>query len=257
MVAVICCPALHASATAVPPRGVAMPAVDAVIRQAIVEGIPGAVLIVGHDGQVIYRKAYGERALEPRREEMTVDTIFDVASLTKVIVTTTAVMQLVEQGKVRLNDPVAKYLPEFAQNGKEDITLRQLLTHYSGLEPDLDLKTPWEGKETAYKMAFAEAPAAAPGSGFVYSDINFITLGALVERVSGEPLDVYTERHIFVPLKMTHTRFAPPAVLRAKIAPTQYDENEKMLRGIVHDPSARRMGGVAGHAGLFSTGDDL
>jgi uncharacterized protein YbbC (DUF1343 family)/CubicO group peptidase (beta-lactamase class C family) len=233
-------------------------AVDAIIQQAIHDGnIPGVVLVVGHNGKVMYRKAYGSRALEPRREPMTLDTIFDMASLTKVIATTTAVMQLMEQGKVRLNDPVAKYLPEFAQNGKEDITLRQLLTHYSGLAPDLDLKAPWEGKETAYRMAFAEAPEQPPGSEFTYSDINFIVLGALVERVSGETLDQYAVRHIFAPLKMTHTRFVPPATWRAKIAPTQYDENEHMLRGVVHDPTARRMGGVAGHAGLFSTGDDL
>jgi uncharacterized protein YbbC (DUF1343 family)/CubicO group peptidase (beta-lactamase class C family) len=247
---------------AVPTRAVALPVVDAVIQNAISDGsIPGAVLVIGHDGQVIYRKAYGARSLEPRREPMTLDTIFDLASLTKVIVTTTAVMQLVGRGKVRLNDPVAKYLPEFAQNGKADITVRQLLTHYSGLEPDLDLKTAWEGKETAYRMAFAETPQDAPGSKFAYSDINFIVLGALVERVSGETLDEYATRHIFVPLKMMHTRFVPPLSLRAgwigKIAPTQYDENEHMLRGVVHDPTARRMGGVAGQAGLFSTGDDL
>ncbi len=236
-------------------------AVDSVIGQAIAEGIPGAVLIVGHDDKVIYRKAYGSRALEPRREPMTLDTIFDIASLTKVVATTTAVMQLVEAGKIRLNDPVAKYLQEFGQNGKQDITVRQLLTHYSGLEPDLDLKTPWEGKETAYRMAFAETPAQPPGSAFTYSDINFIVLGALVERVSGQSLDAYAAQHIFAPLKMTHTRFVPPLTRRAgwleKIAPTQYDENEHMLRGVVHDPTARRMGGVAGHAGLFSTADDL
>jgi uncharacterized protein YbbC (DUF1343 family)/CubicO group peptidase (beta-lactamase class C family) len=233
-------------------------AVDAVIDHAIQDGnIPGAVLVVGHDGHVIYRKAYGLRAIEPRHEPMTVNTIFDLASLTKVIVTTTAVMQLVEQGKVRLNDPVAKYLPEFAQNGKQDITVRQLLTHFSGLEPDLDRKTPWEGKDTAYGMAFAETPQDAPGSKFTYSDINFIVLGALVERVSGETLDEYAQRHIFVPLKMTHTRYLPPAAWRSKIAPTQYDENEHMLWGVVHDPTARLMGGVAGHAGLFSNADDL
>jgi len=241
---------------AVPTR--AFPAVDAVIQNAISDGsIPGAVLVVGHDGQVIYRKAYGARALEPRREVMTLDTVFDVASLTKVIVTTTAVMQLVERGKVRLNDPVAKYLPEFARNGKEEITVRQLLTHYSGLEPDLDLKTSWEGKQTAYRMTFAETPADPPGSKFSYSDVNFIVVGALVERVSGETLDEYAMRHIFLPLKMTRTRYLPPAAWRMKIAPTQYDEHERMLRGVVHDPTARRMGGVAGQAGLFSTGDDL
>jgi uncharacterized protein YbbC (DUF1343 family)/CubicO group peptidase (beta-lactamase class C family) len=232
--------------------------VDSIIEQAITDAnIPGAVLVVGHDGAVVYRKAYGNRALEPKPEAMTLDTVFDLASLTKVIATTTAMMQLVEQGKVRMNDPVAKYLPEFAQNGKEDITVRQLMTHYSGLAPDLDLTTPWEGKNTAYELAFVEPPETTPGSGFVYSDINFITLGALVERVSGETLDEYAPKHIFAPLKMTRTRFVPPASWRAKIAPTQYDENEHMLRGEVHDPTARRMGGVAGHAGLFSTGDDL
>jgi len=232
--------------------------VDAIIRQAITDGnIPGAVLVVGHDGKVIYRKAFGERSLEPKHEPMTLETIFDLASLTKVIATTTAVMQLMEQGKVRMNDPVAKYLPEFAQNGKDDITVRQLMTHYSGLAPDLDLTTPWEGKDTAYKLAFVMPPEQTPGSTFVYSDINFITLGAMVEKISGDPLDVYTTKHVFAPLKMLHTRFVPPSLWRPRIAPTQYDENEHMLRGVVHDPTARRMGGVAGHAGLFSTGDDL
>src|SRR4051812_29614303 len=181
---------------AVPKPDVQLGAVDSIINQAIADGnIPGAVLIVGHNGKIAYRKAYGSRALEPRREPMTLDTIFDLASLTKVIATTTSVMQVVEQGKIRLNDPVAKYLPEFAQNGKEDITIRQLLTHYSGLAPDLDLDTPWQGKNTALQLAFVEPPETTPGSGFVYSDINFITLGALVEKVSGESLDVYTARH--------------------------------------------------------------
>src|SRR5262252_686181 len=233
-------------------------AVDSIIGQAIADGnIPGAVLVVGHNGRVIYRKAYGHRALEPRRELMTLDTIFDLASLTKVIATTTAVMQLMELGKIRLNDPVAKYIPDFAQNGKDDISIRQLLIHYSGLAPDLDLETPWEGKQTAYQLAAVVPPETTPGSGFVYSDINYIMLGELVERVSGETLDVYTARHIFTPLRMTHTRFLPPVIWGPKIAPTQYDEKDRMLRGVVHDPTARRMGGVAGHAGLFGTADDL
>ncbi|MFZ0731869.1 MAG: exo-beta-N-acetylmuramidase NamZ domain-containing protein [Candidatus Sulfotelmatobacter sp.] len=251
----LCLPA-HSVSSQIP--AVRLSGVDSVIQQSIADGnIPGAVLVVGHNGRVVYRKAYGMRSLEPRREVMTLDTIFDLASLTKVIATTTAVMQLMEQGKIRMNDPVAKYLPEFAQNGKEDITVRQLMTHYSGLAPDLDLTTPWEGKDTAYQLAFVEPPETVPGSGFVYSDINFIMMGALVERVSGETLDAYTAKHIFTPLKMLHTRFLPPASWRPKIAPTQYDENDHMLRGVVHDPTARRMGGVAGHAGLFSTGDDL
>ena len=215
------------------------------------------MVLVGHDDKVIYRKAFGHRSLEPRRELMTMDTIFDIASLTKVVATTTAVMQLFERGKVRLNDDVAKYVPEFAQNGKEDITVRQLLTHYSGLPPDLDLQTAWQGKETAYKMAFEAIPQQSPGSGFLYSDLNFIILGALVERVSGMTLDQFTKANVFTPLKMVHTRFLPDAAWRPRIAPTEYDEHGAMLRGIVHDPTARRMGGVAGHAGLFSTADDL
>src|SRR5882762_175368 len=232
--------------------------VDSIVERAILDGqIPGAVVLIGHNGQVAYRKAFGSRALEPRREAMTVDTIFDLASLTKVIATTTSVMQLVERGKIRPNDTVAKYLPEFGQNGKEDITVRQLLTHYSGLAPDLDLTTPWQGKQTAYRMAFADKPETPPGSGFVYSDINFIVLGALLEHVSGETLDHYSTAHVFTPLKMARTRYLPPPAWRAKIAPTQFDDHNHMLRGEVHDPRALRMGGVAGHAGLFSTADDL
>jgi uncharacterized protein YbbC (DUF1343 family)/CubicO group peptidase (beta-lactamase class C family) len=231
---------------------------DAIVREAIEDKqMPGAVLLVGHNGQVVYRKAFGNRALEPRRESMTADTIFDIASLTKVVATTTAVMQLAEKGKIRLNDPVVKYISEFGENGKDEITVRNLLTHYSGLRPDFDLDPPWEGREAAFRLAFAEKPAYPPGSQFVYSDTNFITLGALVERVSGSPLDAYCAKHIFVPLRMMHTRFLPPPAWRAKVAPTEYDEHGKMLRGVVHDPRARRMGGVAGHAGVFSTADDL
>ena len=237
--------------------------VDPIIADAIREQkIPGAVLLVGHGGSVVYRKAYGSRALVPRREAMTLDTIFDLASLSKVVATTPCVMKLFEQGKIKLNDPVARYLPEFSQNGKDDTTVRQLLVHYSGLREDLDLKDKnspdkWQGKDTAYKMAFAEKPAFPPGSRFLYSDINFITLGALVERVSGEALDVYAAKNIFQPLGMSHTRYRPPAAWKSKIAPTEYDDDHVMLRGVVHDPTAQRMGGVAGHAGVFSTADDL
>lgn len=256
---VLCCaisPAYSAEAPkpTAPPR---LAVLDSIIQDAIHDGqVPGAVLLVWHNGQVVYRKALGNRALEPRREPMTVDTIFDIASLTKVVATTTAVMQLVQKGEVRLNDPVVKYIPEFGQNDKDDITVRQLLTHYSGLPEDLDLKEKWEGHDTALRMAYAETPQFSPGSRFLYSDINFITLGALVEKVSETTLDKYCRTHIFGPLGMTHTTFLPPASWKAKIAPTEYDD-QRMLRGMVHDPTARRMGGVAGHAGVFSTVDDL
>lgn len=231
---------------------------DAIVESAIQDGqVPGAVLLVWHDGQVVYRKAFGDRAIEPRREAMTVDTVFDIASLTKVVATTVAVMQLVQRGEVRVNEPVAKYLPEFAQNGKEDVTIRQLLTHFSGLPEDLDLTQTWQGRDAALQMAYAEKLVNPPGSRFLYSDVDFIVLGALVERVSEMSLDQYCRQHIFTPLGMAQTRFLPPPSWLMKTAPTQFDEQNRMLRGVVHDPTARRMGGVAGHAGLFSTADDL
>ena len=219
--------------------------------------VPGAVVFVGHDGHVVFHKAYGNRFTIPAPSAMTEDTIFDMASLTKVIATTTAVMQLYQQGRFRLNDPLSKYLPEFAANGKEDITIRQIMTHYSGLPPDLDLSYPWTGKQTAYDMAFAVKPERPPGTAFRYSDINFIMMGALVEKLSGMTLDAYTAKYVFAPMGMDHTRFLPPDSWRADIAPTQYDEDHHMLQGVVNDPTSRRMGGVAGHAGLFSTANDL
>jgi uncharacterized protein YbbC (DUF1343 family)/CubicO group peptidase (beta-lactamase class C family) len=231
---------------------------DSIVETAVKNhDIPGAVLVIGHHGRVIYRKAVGERSLEPTHSPMTVDTIFDLASLTKVVCTTTAAMQLVDTGKLRLNDPVSRYIPEFAQNGKGDIAVRDLMTHYSGLPPDLDLTTPWLGREVGYSMAFAATPVVPPETRFIYSDINFITLGSIVERLSGVPLDSYCAQNVFVPLGMAHTRFRPPAEWLSQIAPTEYDEHGQMLDGVVHDPTARRMGGVAGHAGLFSTADDL
>ena len=190
---------------------------------------------------------------------MTVNTIFDMASLTKVIATTTAILQLVEQGKIVLSAPVADYWPEFKGNGKEHITVRELMTHYSGLPPDLELKPEWSGYETAMKMIVAEKPMVPPGTRFLYSDINYETLGELVRRVSGEPLEVYCAKHIFKPLGMKDTGFRPAASLRKRLAPTQHQHGTtgKMLWGEVHDPTAYNMDGVAGHAGLFSTADDL
>jgi len=233
-------------------------AIDAIMERAVADGnIPGGVVLIGHNGKVVYRKAFGSRSLEPTREPMTVDTIFDLASLTKCIATTTSMMKLIEDGRVRLNDPVSAYLPEFAQNGKQDITIRELMTHYSGLAPDLDLKAEWQGREAAFRMAMQQTPQYPPGSRFVYSDINFETLGFLVEKITGKPLNDFAAQNVFVPLGMKDTRFLPPTEWLPRIAPTQYDEHNQMLRGVVHDPTARRMGGVAGHAGLFSTADDL
>jgi len=229
---------------------------DAVIAEAIQnDEIPGAVLLVGQGDKILHRKAYGSRALVPRAEAMTVDTIFDAASLTKVVATTSAVMKLFEEGKIRLNDPVTKYLKEF-QGGKSDITVRHLLTHFSGLRPDLDLKPAWSGYETGVQKALHDKPMMEPGVRFVYSDINFILLGEMVRRVSGKPLPDYVREKVFLPLGMKDTMFQPPASLRPRIAPTEQVDGV-VLRGVVHDETTRFMGGVAGHAGLFTTADDL
>ena len=232
--------------------------VDAVVQHAIAAGhTPGAVVIIGHQGKVIYRKAFGNRSTDPTVEPMTVDTVFDMASLTKVIATTGSVMRMVQLGQVKLNDPVARYLPEFGPNGKQEITIRQLMTHYSGLRPDLDLKPDWTGQLEAFRLASLEKPIYPPGSTFVYSDINFIVLGELVQKLSGMTLNRYAETFIFTPFGMNNSKFLPPQNWFPRIAPTAKDEKTGiLLRGMVHDPTARNMGGVAGHAGLFSTADD-
>ena len=233
-------------------------AMDSVINDAVSTAeIPGAVVAVGHNGRIVYEKAYGSRALIPVREPMTVDTIFDAASLTKVIATTSSVMKLLEQGRIRLADRVTTYLPEF-QGGKSEITVRQLLTHFSGMRPDLDLQPEWSGYQTGIQKAVIDPPAAPPGTRFTYSDINFILLGEIVHRVSGKPLDEFARDQIFRPLAMDHTTFRPPAAWFANIAPTEIPApGQPPLRGVVHDETTRYMGGVAGHAGLFTTAGDL
>jgi len=233
-------------------------ALQAITEQAIRAGdIPGAVILVGHNGRIVHRQAYGDRALVPQREAATVDTIYDVASLTKVLATTPALMKLVEQGKLRVTEPVVTYLPEF-QGGKSDITVRDLLTHMSGLRPDLNLEPSWSGYATGIGKALIDKPIDPPGTKFVYSDINFELLGEIVRRLSGKPLDEFAREVIYQPLGMRDTEFRPPASLIPRIAPTEMDAaTGKPFRGVVHDPTARYMGGVAGHAGLFSTADDL
>ena len=295
--------------------------ITTLVEQAIAaKKLPGAVVLVNHDGKTVFEQAYGVRkyAGEPElegkpspAEPMTVDTIFDMASLTKCLATATAVMQLVEAGKVDVDAPVVKYLPEFGVNGKDKVTVRELLTHYSGLPPDVNLKDAWglakPDKAEGIRRAMESSLDSVPGTKFVYSDINYITLGALVEKVSGQRLDVYAQELIFRPLGMAHTRYLPFGndcgisvgkqpwtgdkgapitescgldILSGKLlpnswnhqewipnaAPTQHDDQgtketnprfDELLRGRVHDPTTRRMGGVAGHAGVFSTADDV
>ncbi|MDT7808344.1 MAG: hypothetical protein QOJ70_2157 [Acidobacteriota bacterium] len=247
--------------------------IDAAVNDAIEKKeLPGAVVLVARRGGIVWRKAYGSRALLPRREVMTADTIFDLASLTKVLATATSIMILVERGKVRLSDTVSRYIPELKGEGREKLTVEHLLTHRSGYAPDFDLSEQWSGYDEMLKRLYKEPLRNAPGTRFVYSDINFIALGEIVRRASGQTLDEFSRKNIYEPLGMRDTGFRPRAELMPRIAPTENvrgvksylggvgatgSEGERMLRGEVHDPTANRMGGVAGHAGLFSTADDL
>jgi len=291
--------------------------VSTLINDAIAASkLPGAVVVIGHDGKVVFHQTYGSRKLagEPGldgspapAEPMTEDTIFDMASLTKPLATATAVMQLYEQGMVQFDDPVQQYLPDF--NSANDpqrakVTVRMLLTHTSGETGDVELKDSWglDGADKAEGIhrALTTPLESGPGEGFRYSDINYILLGALIENITGEAEDVYVQQHVFAPLGMEETRYLPPdkacgpytkrgaaiawdptaqeqvachagtwsTDLLSRIAPTARDEEGRadpsrnpdldyLLRGTVHDTTARRMGGVAGHAGVFSTAHDV
>ncbi len=230
---------------------------DTVVKRAVDEGkMPGAVLLVAREGEILYRKAHGLRSIEPHRLPMKLDTIFDCASLTKVVVTAPAVVMLVEEGRIRLTDRVTKHLPEFS-GGESPITIKQLLTHFSGLRPDVDLEPAWSGYQSGIQRAYKEAPIVPPGSEFVYSDINYILLAEIVRKITGKPIDEFAEERIFMPLDMTETSFRPAKTLLPRIAPTERLTNGVLLHGIVHDLTTRFMGGVSGHAGLFSTADDL
>ncbi|OBF81220.1 serine hydrolase [Mycobacterium sp. 852002-51163_SCH5372311] len=278
--------------------------------------LPGAVVVIGHGGQIAFHQAYGSRKLagEPGlngmpapAEPMTEDTIFDLASLTKILATATAVLQLYEQGMVQFDDPVQQYLPDFNTANdpvRAQVTVRMLLTHTSGEPGDVELKDPWgldrPDKAEGTHRALNTPLQSGPGEVFHYSDINFILLGALLEKLTGEAEDVYVQEHVFAPLGMADTRYLPAAKacgphsvrgaavgwasaptgstvcpagtwnagLLSRIAPTARDEEgradpgrnpdlDQLLRGTVHDTTARRMGGVAGHAGVFSTAHDV
>ncbi|MAT71593.1 MAG: hypothetical protein CMJ58_18960 [Planctomycetaceae bacterium] len=218
--------------------------------------LPGCVVTIGRTGGVAFCRAYGDRQLVPSREPMTTDTVFDMASLTKPLATATSVMQLVERGQVRLRAPVADYLPEFAAGGKESLTVEQLLIHHTGLVPDNPLDDYQHGVEEAWRRIYALKPIEPPGTKFIYSDVNFEVLGALIERVSGEPLADYVRHNIYEPLGMNETGYLPNEQLRQRAAPSEQRDG-RWLRGEVHDPRAALLDGVAGHAGLFSTPADL
>lgn len=229
---------------------------DEAIIQAIHDhNCPGGVLWVEHRGHA-YHKAYGSRAVIPSIEPMTEDTIFDLASLTKVIACTPAMMLLIERGQVNLDDRVSTYIPEFTGSGKEAITIRHLMLHLSGLRGDIETQSDWHGQQAAIAKACQEKVLSPPGTAFRYSDINFFLLGEIVQRVTKTPLEDFVAREIYVPLKMVDTGYLPPESKLSRVAPTEV-VGGKPFRGVVHDPTARHMGGVAGHAGLFATAADL
>ncbi len=230
---------------------------DAAVAQAIADGrLPGGVLWLEHRSAV-YHKSYGRRAVIPSPEPMSEDTIFDAASLTKVLATTPAIVLLIERGRLKIDAAVTNYIPEFAGDGRERVTLRHLLTHTSGLRSGLSLANGWIGHAHAIALAGGEKLRQPPGAAFLYSDINFILLGEVVRRVSGQPLEQFVARELYQPLKMSDTGYLPGAAKLGRIAPTENHKTEGLLRGRVHDPTARRMGGVAGHAGVFTTAADL
>jgi uncharacterized protein YbbC (DUF1343 family)/CubicO group peptidase (beta-lactamase class C family) len=230
---------------------------DAIVRQEMASGgFPGAVILVSRQGKIVYHQAYGFRSILPQRQPMKPDTIFDLASLTKVVATTTAIMQLVDAGRINLDAPAGKYWSGFNKNGKRAITVRQLLLHASGLRAEVNPRVSWRGYLGAVGAIAQDHPVRPPGSSFQYSDANFIALGEIVHRVSGMPLEVYCREKIFKPLKMRQTSFRPPGSWQGKIAPADF-YGERLKWGEVHDPTANRMGGVAGNAGVFSTAKDL
>jgi CubicO group peptidase (beta-lactamase class C family) len=243
--------------------------IDEAVAASIKAGeTPGAVVLVARHGKIGYWRAFGNRALQPQIEPMTPDTIFDMASLTKVVATTPAFMLMIQNGLVRTGDRVKRFLPLFAGGGKDEITVRELLTHFSGLPPDFDLSKSWEGHDAAFEELWRLPTQAQPGKDFVYSDLNFITLAEIIRVVSGRSVDVLARQEVFEPLGMTETTFNPPASWIPRIAPTEPRDSSLRylkgssaystlpLRGEVHDPTAWRMGGVAGHAGLFSSARD-
>lgn len=216
----------------------------------------GCVVALGRGDRVTYLRAFGDRQIEPKRQSMTVDTVFDLASLTKPVATATSIMALLEEGRLRLRDPVNQHLPEVPTDKGGEVTIEQLLTHHSGHIPDNSIKDYQHGVDEAWRRLFNLSPADPPGTRFRYSDVNFELLGKVVERVSGKPLDEYVRDRVHGPLGMIDTGFRPPAALVARCAATE-PRDGKMLVGVVHDPRAAALGGVAGHAGLFSTARDL
>ncbi|MDD8018026.1 MAG: serine hydrolase [Bacteroidota bacterium] len=236
--------------------------VDNIIQKAIADSaFPGAVLLVVKDGVIVHEKAYGRFTYDSSATSMTVDAIFDLASVTKVIATTSAIMRLVDEKKISLNNPIVKYIPQFGQNGKEKITVYNLMVHNSGLPAWKKFYEVCDSPQSLLDSLFASSLVYKTGDSTIYSDLGFITLGKLIEKVTNTSLDKYVDSVFFAPLGMKNTMYNPPKELLRKVVPTEVDSFWKKtylpVQGRVHDENAATLGGVSGHAGLFSTAHDL
>lgn len=220
---------------------------------------PGAVILVSKDGRIAYENAFGHYTYNPQSPEMKLTTIFDLASVSKVVGTTTAAMMLIDEGKINLDDKVIKYLPEFNNHGKENITIRNLLLHNSGLAPYKKYYDIYSTAEEVIDDIMNLTPEQEPGSKYVYSDLGMITLQKVIEKITGVSLDKFLDEKLFKPMGMFSTMYNPPAQLKDSCAPTELDDFYRMrqLQGEVHDERAYMLNGVAGHAGLFSNAPDL
>jgi uncharacterized protein YbbC (DUF1343 family) len=247
----------HAAPESVGMDGQHLERIDALVADGLAEKkMPGCVVCIGRQGKIVLLKAYGNRQIEPQLLPMTTDTVFDMASITKPVATATSIMLLVERGQLKLSDKVAALIPEFAAQEKGEITIGDLLLHKSGLIADNPLADYEHGPEEALRRIYALKLQTPPGNRFIYSDVNFILLGEIVRRVSGQNLHEFSQANIFKPLGMSETGFLPGEALRARAAPTE-KRGEVWIQGQVHDPRAHKLGGIAGHAGLFATASDL
>jgi CubicO group peptidase (beta-lactamase class C family) len=234
--------------------------IDRIVKRGVnAGGYPGAAVVVGRKGAMVWQKGFGKVSWGSKAPPVKpAETIYDLASLTKVVGTTTAIMLLYDEGRIELDKPVREYLPEFSGGDKDSVTIRELLEHRSGLPADRDIWKMAHNPIEARAVVMDVSLACHPGDCYVYSDLGAIVLGLVVERVTGQGLDVYLHERVFAPLGMTRTFFRPPDSLRKKVAPTSLTaDGGYMVRGVVHDENAWALGGVAGHAGLFSTASDL
>ncbi len=227
------------------------------VEQAIDERkMPGCVICVGTANAIVHLEAYGNKQVQPESVAMTIDTVFDMASITKPVATGSSIMKLIEQGKLRLNDTVTSVLPEFTGNEKEELTILDLLVHRSGLIPDNPMADYLEGPEVAWEKICNLSLTAPIGESFKYSDVNFIVLGKVVEKLAGTDLNTFARQEVFVPSGMSESGFLPNEDLKLRSAPTQ-QRDDAWIQGEVHDPRAHALEGIAGHAGLFSTAADM